>query len=230
MRVIRADCKTTVEFILEDVAPAYATAVRGLGYAARGEYFVRSFPADSAHIDRAFENFSRHAETLVLQKAGVLPRPWDRALDAFLEIIAGSEVDWWLAGSAALAVRGIPIEPGDLDLVTDGPGALRLGELLRDHLIEPVARAEVWVADWFGRAFLHCCLDWVGAVGARVDEPEPTDFGPLAARRRETVAWKGHTLRLPPLDLQLAVSRRRGLSNRVAQIEALLRESEASPQ
>jgi hypothetical protein len=230
MKVMRAERGGEIEFILADVAPAYVAAVQGLGYAARGDTFVRAFPADSAHVDRAFDNFARHAETLVLQKAGVLPRPWERGLSAFLERVAGAGVDWWLVGSAALAVRGIAVEPGDLDLVADGPGANRLGDLLLDALIEPVARTEDWVVEWFGRAFLHCCLDWVGAVKAGADEPEPCDFGPVAARRREVVVWRGHPLQVPPLDLQLAVSRRRGLSDRVALIEVFLRDRNQSPQ
>ena len=227
MKVTRATREATVEFILADVEPAHAAAVRGLGYAERDQYFVRAFPADSAHIDRAFENLARHAETLILQKAVSLSRPWERALGALLEKTAAADVEWWLVGSAALAARGIDIEPGDLDLATDGAGASHLGDLLHDHLIEPITRQEGWISEWFGRAFLHCCIDWVGAVRLQADQPEPSDFGPETMRRREKVVWQGHTLLVPPLDLQLAVSRRRGLAERVAKIEAFLRETGA---
>jgi hypothetical protein len=47
------------------------------------------------------------------------------------------------------------------------------------------------------------------------------DFGPVAASRLETVTWEGWQLRVPPLDLQRAVSERRGLTARVALIDAL---------
>jgi len=49
----------------------------------------------------------------------------------------------------------------------------------------------------------------------------PSDFGPVAASRLETVTWEGWQLRVPPLDLQRAVSERRGLTTRVALIDAL---------
>ncbi len=47
-------------------------------------------------------------------------------------------------------------------------------------------------------------------------------YGPAAYARRETVLWRGHAIPAPPLDLQLAVNRRRGLAERVRLIEAHL--------
>ena len=58
---------------------------------------------------------------------------------------------------------------------------------------------------------------------AWVDAPEPSDFGPTAWRRRERLAWCGIDLAVPALDLQLAVTRRRGLTERAARIEESLR-------
>ena len=123
-----------------------------------------------------------------------------------------------LVGSAALAVRGLDVAPGDLDLIVDSAGAQRLGDILLDSLIEPVRPTTGWVGDWFGRAFLHASVEWVGGMSPAVDLPAPTDFGPTAAARLETVRWRGHNLRVPPLDLQLAVSERRGLADRAALI------------
>ena len=71
-------------------------------------------------------------------------------------------------------------------------------------------------------------------VGARTEfvivEPAPVyhgairalGFGPMAARRLETAEWRGYALRVPPLDLQLAVTERRGLAERAAGIRAVL--------
>ena len=63
---------------------------------------------------------------------------------------------------------------------------------------------------------------WIGAPKAGVDLPVPSDFGPAAVSRLETVTWERWQLRVPPLDLQRAVSERRGLTARVALIDALL--------
>jgi hypothetical protein len=58
----------------------------------------------------------------------------------------------------------------------------------------------------------------VGRVNARADDPLPSDFGPAAAERLEPVEWRGRVIRVPPLELQLAVNGRRGLAERVEKI------------
>ena len=142
--------------------------------------------------------------------------PWEEALLGFLDRV--DRVDWWLAGSGALAVRGVDLSPRDLDVITDAAGAQRLGELLTDALVEPVFTSEGWIARWWGRAFLGARVEWVAEVAASVDDPDPVDFGPTAAANLERVRWRGHELRVPPLELQLAVAARRGLSDRVVAI------------
>jgi len=75
--------------------------------------------------------------------------------------------------------------------------------------------------DYWGRAFLGARLEWIGAPKPGVDSPSPANFGPVAASRLETVTWEGWQLRVPPLYLQRAVSQRRGLTGRVALIDAI---------
>jgi len=159
---------------------------------------------------------------MVLQAARVRPAPWEAALDDVLRRTDGSGVDWWLGGSAALAVQGVAVQPRDIDLVADAAGALRLGELLEDALVEPVAPVVDWVCEWFGRAFVGARVEWVGGVRARADKPELGDFGAAAQRSLETVVWRGHRLRVAPLALQLAVTERRGLAKRADAIRSVL--------
>jgi hypothetical protein len=161
---------------------------------------------------------------MVRQRAGEVPAPWDATLLTVLEVVAGEPIRWYLVGTAALAVRGLPIVLTDIDLVLDVEGARRLGWLLRDHLVEPVTPTPDWVAESFTRAFLSTTLEWLGGANERAEEYGPTDFGPRAAGRLETVVWRGHKLRVPPLDLQLAVNERRGRDRTAALIrEALAR-------
>lgn len=166
--------------------------------------------------------FARHAETLFAQRAGIRAAPWEQALEQFLALVEPHDVDWWLAGSAALAVRGLPVTPGDVNLCVDGADARRLGELLLEYLVEPVMPVTGWVCDWWGRAFMGACVEWIGGAHERADTPHVSDFGPIAARRRETVYWRGHALRVPPLEMQLAVNERRGRTERAAIIRAAL--------
>jgi hypothetical protein len=212
-----------VWFIVRDMPQRYRQAARHLYFEPRDDGAKRRFPAASRHLKRAYENFSRHVEDLLSQQAGEKAVPWDDALEAFLCAIKGEDLNWYLVGSTALAVRGLAVAPGDIDLIVDNEGASLLADLLLDALIEPSRPVTGWVGDWFGRAFLGATVEWVGGVNPAVDDPFPTDFGPAAAARLETICWRGHTLCVPPLDLLLAVSERRGLTERAGLIrEAMM--------
>jgi hypothetical protein len=224
VKAIRRDVGSDVQFVLTDVEPDRREGVLKLAFGeADGEY-VRSFPADAAHLDPAWANFAANAELMVSQAAGLAPAAWRAALRLFLERVAGEDVDWWLAGSGALAVRGLEVEPRDLDVVVDARGARRLADLFADVLVEPLVPVTDWFCEWWCRAFPGARLEWLGGVLPSADDPEPSDFGPTAVRRLETVTWEGASVRVPPLDLQLAVSERRGLTERAGKIrEVMLR-------
>lgn len=117
-----------------------------------------------------------------------------------------------MAGSVALAVRGIDVAPRDIDLALDNAGAVRLGELLLDHLVEPVIRTPGWIANWFGRAFFHARIEWIG-----VDEPYDLDG-------LEALSWHGKRILVPPIEQDLQLARHRGLEERVDKIRRYLGE------
>jgi hypothetical protein len=144
------------------------------------------------------------------------------ALEALLQRLAPYHLCWWLIGSAALVVRGIDVLPGDLDLVVDDTGALLLEEVLFDSLVGPVEDARGWIGTWFGRAFLQSRIEWAGGIREDVDEQGVTEFGPVAAGRLESISWYGYQMRVPPLAIQVEVSKRKGLEERARKIEQAL--------
>ncbi|CAA9264871.1 MAG: hypothetical protein AVDCRST_MAG26-2513 [uncultured Chloroflexia bacterium] len=222
MRTLYRSDGIHTDFVVADLDPRFHDAIRGLGFTTEDEGFGRRFPVAGTGVEQIYRNFAHYAEELILQKAGERAVPWEQSLQTFLASVAGASVNWYLAGSAALAVRGLHVIPGDIDLVVDDAGAHSLGELLRNDMIEPVVPMEGWVFRWFGRSFLHACLEWAGGVESRADMPEPSDFGPVAAGRLETVEWRGYALRVPPLELQLAVNLRRGRMERADLIRRAL--------
>jgi hypothetical protein len=208
-------------FVLEEVEPELERAVAELAFAHEGPSWVRAFPADAPHCEAAERRFVECARTLVRQTAGLEPVPWAETLETLVER-TGTD-GWWLVGSGALAVRGAPVSPRDLDLISDATGCERLADSIADLLVEPLADGGFLGTRWL-RAFGSARIECVGGVHASVDDgDEPSDFGPLAATRLETVEWRGHALRMPPLELQLRVSERRGLAGRAQMIRELMR-------
>jgi hypothetical protein len=211
----------TTEFWVFGADPALETALEQLWWERRVGGWCRSFACPAAQAAPAFANLERLFEPALRQAAGLDPVPWQDALAEVCRRFGPAGVDWWLAGSAALAVRGAPLSPGDLDLIVSGPDSARAGSLLADGLIEPVVRAGWGLSQWWGRAVVHARIEWAGGVTAAADEPELTDFGPAAAAALQVVRWRDWDIRVPPLALQRAVSMRRGLSARVALIDDL---------
>jgi len=223
MRTLRRSAGDHTFFVVTDLDDAYRDAAHRMNFASVKDGVARGFPSASPHLDLIYETFAQRADDLFAQRAGVRPVPWEHALESVIRRLEGQSIDWWLVGSAALAVRGLAVTPGDVDIAVDDAGARPLGEALLDDLIEPVVPVEGWVCDWFGRAFPGALVEWVGGVDERADQPTTSDFGPIAASRREPVSWRGHQLYVPPLDLQFVVSEARGRTEQAALIRGALR-------
>ena len=94
-----------------------------------------------------------------------------------------------------------------------------LGHLL---IQPPIKSNGTWIAEWFGRVWDGTRIEWVAETRPDLDDHDWTsDIGPDAQRRAEPVEWHGLWFRVPPLDLQAAVSHERGLHDRAAAIELI---------
>jgi hypothetical protein len=176
-----------------------STAHLLMGYERHGDDWRIQYPADTPHLAQCWRTFSASAELMVRQAAGLAPVPWRDALRELCRRTAEAAVSWWLTGSAAIAVRGAPLSPGDLDLVCSVEDAVRLGDVFADELVEPVLPSGAdWISEYWGRAFYGARIEWIGGPRPDVDAPLPTDFGPVAAARLEAVTWEDWTIRVPP--------------------------------
>ncbi len=196
----------------------YQQRLTHMGFAHAGaQQFIRNLSA-TGDVRRTHANFANHLEQMLLQSARLRPVDWEHALKIFLRRVEGTTLRWFLYGSGALAVRGINVEPGDLDFCVND--AQLAGVLFEELLVEPVTTMTDWIADCGGRAFAGCLFEWMAGVHPEVDKPTPHEQGPAAAQRLERARWRGHEVALAPLDLQLAVCEQRCLTNRAAKIRA----------
>jgi hypothetical protein len=61
------------------------------------------------------------------------------ALRRLYSRLENENVEWALVGSLGLAIRGAPIEPKDIDLMTDKDGAYQIEQLFSDFITYPVS-------------------------------------------------------------------------------------------
>ena len=186
---------------------------------ANGEFVRRFSPNPSTPA--IHERFAACVPALLAHTARHDPPPWETSLAHLHRLLAEEHVDWMLGGSAALAIRGVEIVPRDIDFTVSNHSST--ARALGNWLIEPPIKTNGgWVAEWFGRAWDGTRIEWAAEALPDLDQHEWTsDIGPDAERRSETVTWRGLDFRVPPLDLQTAVARERGLHDRVTAIEAL---------
>ena len=222
MRFERRTAGENTEFWVFDVDPQLSAALEPLAWEPRDGGWVKPFPGPvPKQATRAFTNIQHLLEPLLRQYLRLTPAPWQTALAAVCRKLEPGGVDWWLCGSAALAIRGVAVIPRDLDLVVADADAVAVGGLLADGLIEPVCPAGWPISKWWGRAFLHARVEWVGGVTPAADQPQVTDHGPTAANNLQATRWRDWEIRVPPLHLQRAESARRGMADRVALIDKL---------
>lgn len=226
MRCERCLVGDQVAFAVLDLDKGGRGAAYELGWQEVAGGMGVTFPSQTRYLDRAYLNFEMHAPTMIRQSTNAEALPWRSALAATLAALHALDIEWYLVGSAALAVRGIEVMPGDIDLVTDAEGAHVLEDALQEWLVQPLVVSPGWIAESFTRAFVGMRVEWVGGVDAAVDKEDRSDFGPAAAARLEKVWWEGHALWVPPIDLQLAGTRRRGRDVRVQQIEQWMERQE----
>jgi hypothetical protein len=197
------------------------TVLPGLAYAPEADdEFVRRFPRNEL-TPTIYERFSASIPRLLAHAAQREPPPWQESLEQLHELLAAQGVEWMLSGSAALAIRRVAIVPRDIDFVVVDHRAT--ARALSDIVIEPPLPSHGrWIAEWFGRAWNGTRIEWVAETRPDLDDHDWTsDIGPDAVARAETIEWHGLPFRVPPLDLQVAVTRERGLKDRLAAIEEL---------
>ena len=198
----------TARFHVHTRDPAFASVLPPMGFGSSGaDRFTRLLPRTD-DIRLIHDNFARHLEEILQQCARLRHAPWEVGLREFMRRMESTTLDWWLVGSAALAVRGVDVAPKDVDLVVHDAAAV--GHVLNDLLIYPVTRMEGWAAEWFGCAFAGCLIEWIA-------HPHPStlygdglhEIGSESAGRLETLEWHSHLIRLPRLDWQLTVAEAR---------------------
>jgi hypothetical protein len=142
---------------------------------------------------------------------------------AALETLSGRLGDclWAVTGSTNLALRGFPVEPGDIDIMTDESGVYDIEARFEDsvkHTVEPSKSVEKRIASHFGAlAICGVRVELMGSVEHYVDG-EWVSAAPVIDR--EFLAVEGLEIPAMPLESERDGYRELGRDERVRLIDA----------
>jgi hypothetical protein len=156
--------------------------------------------------------------------------PWRTTLSTVAERLNTARIEWMLLGSAATALRGAAIIPGDIDI------AIRTADdVTRAATVLPTPTARAEPSDWFSttaeptRQWGDANERWTFGLWiiagikvelAHIDAPAVANLmvetrGPLVWRERQTLTCHGHPVPTVPLEVQLATMMSRRQDERI---------------
>lgn len=209
-------------FRISEFDSKYEDVLKMCFYENDGKGYVKNYPKNVKHLDKIKRYYLRNAEKMFDQLGYYKQIPWETALLEFCERIKNTEIDWWLTGSCAACIRGIKMNPHDVDIMIDSKYVDEISELFKDYIIEPIVDTKGWLTKDFGVIFLHSRIDIASDPQDCLDIPEPVDCGPYAKEHLEEITWSGYTIKVPQLELQLNVNKKRHRFDRVKLIEDFL--------
>lgn len=206
-------------FRLEDLAPGQRPLVEADYFTPDGDSCFQTHSRNEPYVDVAAANFVRYAERIYAARVSGSPY-WRDGLRHVLRTVEGTGLEWFLHGSASLAVRGLPVVPAGIDIMFPRASDLvRVRDLFAADTLRPLTECEGWVCKAFGTLFHGCEITVEFEPQDSLDAAEPIDSGRYAASHLETVTWEGWTVPVPPLQLLLNINRRRGREERARLIE-----------
>jgi hypothetical protein len=124
-----------------------------------------------------------------------------------------------------LALQGVDVEPRDIDIVTDKTGALKIGQLLKEFVIEEVKYKEgEKIASYFGKLEINGVqVDIIGEPKMRKNESE--DWKKKSDLSKEIIILDLGEFKIPAmsLDSELEAYKTLGRIEKVQKIEEVLR-------
>lgn len=219
MKISFREDEQSIYFVVSDLVQTYESVMKNsfFTYDEQGCYKKFNKPIDN--IEHVKNNFASYAEEMFAQQGYFKPVLWEDALLAFIEKVRGKNIDWWLTGSCATCVRGINIEPHDVDIMLKSKDIEKIKDIFHDFIVEPIIDSKGWVVDYFGVLFMNARIDLAFDPQEWVDSQGKADFGPYASNHLEEVSWKGNVIKVPPLELQVHANKNRKRFDRVKAIE-----------
>lgn len=141
-----------------------------------GSSFLRAYD-NVPDFEYCAKNFAQYGEVFIRQQLKLQPAPWEAALERFACEMEQTGVDWYVHGSAAMALWRIDVAPKDVNVII--PNASDFDKI-RNHFyklaVKPIERCEQWIMSGLGTLFLEAGV----GISFHNRELEPFDLSKLS--------------------------------------------------
>lgn len=138
---------------------------------------------------------------------------WQNVLLLLAQKFTAHKIEWYIIGSTSEAVRGVDIQPHDIDIIVHTRDFFKVKNIFQDDVVEPfVDNHGTWLVRYFGRL----CLD-----GAIVDiaADEKMNWG---NHQYDKLVWNDYDLIIEPLQARYQVEIERKRAERIKAIETYM--------
>ncbi len=171
-------------------------------------------------------NFEKHGVESLEQLLKIRPAPWEQALSALIEKLAGTGIRWYINGSAAMAIWGIDVAPRDLNIMfPDLSDFDRVRQLFLGETIYPIERCDSWVLAGLGGLFVHANIGLAFRNAPDVSQPKELDWMGRDMSQLMEVEWMGRKVVVSPLEWLRRDNQDLGRPDRVELIERFMNKS-----
>jgi hypothetical protein len=189
---------------------------------------------ETAAVRQAYNRNRFVLETMIAQAYDGAPATVDAGVEELVARLAAplerDGIEWFIGGSGAAWLLGSGLLPHDLDVGTTREGVDRIGELLREYLIEPIAptdRADGGIVRG-ARAFLGTFqagvrVEWSVPLSPGRVEPLGEWTGLSGVARLESLERHGATIRVSRPEYALVRAAERHADGRAEQLAAFVR-------
>jgi hypothetical protein len=214
--------ETDTEFVFcaEGASEKQEEILKDAWWKKSGDWFLKIYPiVDTVH--GAWYNNTEEKEALKRNFARLGPSMFDGTFDWKSNLMYLAEkfketgIEWYVIGSISEAVRGVKIQPGDMDIIVHTKDFFKVKTLSPENVIEPfVDNHGTWLVRYFGRL----CVDGAIIDIAADDKMNLENDG----HRYEKVMFEGHELWIEPLQDRYQVEIERKREDRIKAIEAYI--------
>lgn len=167
--------------------------------------YVKTFSKDYPEVDLIKKNFPRMAEKMFIGKDA----DWKKALISFANVCKKKGIQWYLSGSCCEAVRGMMINPHDIDVYIFTEHFYDVRDAFPEYIIEPFQDlGDSWAVRYFGRL----CVEGI-QIDVAADEKANLD-----THEYSNIDWNGIQIFLEPVELRLEIEKIRNRKERIGMI------------